>query len=187
LWDAEAGDFETDADGHAYLRVLAFDTGERAFTGEEWKYRLEDPSHAIGDFNMIDGTRALVIERDGNEGDPRLACEGAPQPDCFNAPARFKRVYLVDFAQADAEGFVRKLGYIDLLNIQDPNGVARHGTIDGVFTFPFVTIEDVDRVDADHIVVANDNNLPFSTGRTIGEADANEFILLNVGDFLEAR
>jgi hypothetical protein len=187
LWDAEAGGFETDAGGDAYLRVLAFDTEERAFTGEQWKYRLEAPRHAIGDFNMIDESRALVIERDGGEGDPRLACAGEPHPDCFNEPARFKRVYLVDFAQTDDEGFVEKVGYVDLLNIQDPKGVALHGTIDDVFTFPFVTIEDVDMVDENHIVVANDNNLPFSTGRTIGEPDANEFILLAVGDFLAAR
>jgi len=187
LWDAEAGDFEADADGHAYLRILAFDTAAQAFTGEAYKYRLEDPDHAIGDINMIDESRALVIQRDGGEGDPRLACAGAPQPDCFNQPAQFKRVYLVDFARADEEGFVRKVGYIDLLNIQDPNGVALHGTIDGVFTFPFVTIEDVDVVDDTHIVVANDNNLPFSSGRTIGAADDNEFILLEVGDFLAAR
>jgi hypothetical protein len=40
-------------------------------------------------------------------------------------------------------------------------------------------------VDAEHIIVGNDNNLPFSTGRTIGEADANEWILLHVGDMLK--
>ncbi|MFP4126185.1 MAG: esterase-like activity of phytase family protein [Alphaproteobacteria bacterium] len=187
LWDEETGAFETDGDGNAYLRILAFDTAEQAFTGEAYKYRLEDPDHAIGDVNMIDASRALVIERDGGEGDPRLACADAPRPDCFNQPAAFKRVYLVDFARADADDFVEKVGYVDLLNIQDPNGVALHGTIDGVFTFPFVTIENVDVVDGTHIVVANDNNLPFSSGRTIGAADANEFILLAVGDFLAAR
>ena len=48
-----------------------------------------------------------------------------------------------------------------------------------------MTIEDVDAVDAEHIVVANDNNLPFSTGRAIGKADDNEFILLHVGDMLK--
>jgi hypothetical protein len=30
---------------------------------------------------------------------------------------------------------------------------------------PFLTIENVDRVDDTHIVVGNDNNLPFSAGR----------------------
>ena len=57
----------------------------------------------------------------------------------------------------------------------------------GVFTFPFFTIEDVMRVDDTHIMVANDNNLPFSGGREIGKAADNEFILLDVADFLAAK
>ena len=186
LWDAEAGSWEA-VDGRAYLRILEFDVSGEAFTGQQWRYPLEADSHFIGDFNMIDETRALVIERDGGEGDPRLACDGPPRSDCFNAPAEFKRVYLIDLAQVDDDGFVRKVGYVDLMNIADPDGVAITGTIDGRFTFPFVTIEDVDRVDETHLIVANDNNLPFSTGRTIGEADNNEFILLEVGDFLAAQ
>ena len=36
-------------------------------------------------------------------------------------------------------------------------------------------------VDERHIIVGNDNNLPFSTGRAIGRADDNELILLDVG------
>ncbi len=187
LWDADAGAFETDAEGREYLRIVEFDLASRSFTDRQWKYRLGRNGNNIGDFNMIDTTRALIVERDNGEGDPRLACEGAPRPDCFNVPAEFKRVYLVDLATTDAEGFVTKVGYIDLMDIRDTKGVALRGTIDERFTFPFVTIEDVDVVDARHIVVANDNNLPFSTGRTIGAADDNEFILLDVGGFLDAR
>ena len=88
---------------------------------------------------------------------------------------------------ADANGFVRKIGYIDLLNIQDPKGVAKVGGQNGKFTFPFVTIEDVDVVDAEHIIVANDNNLPYSSGRQLGKNDDNEFILLHVPELLSAR
>jgi hypothetical protein len=43
------------------------------------------------------------------------------------------------------------------------------------------------RVDDTHILIANDNNLPFSGGRQIGEAANNEFILLEVADFLNAK
>ena len=186
LWDAEAGAFETDENGQAFLRILEYDVAARAFTGASWRYRLADPSHNIGDFNMIDETRGLVIERDNREGPPHLACEGAPASDCFNDPATFKRVYLIDFAGVADGGFVEKVGYVDLMDIADPDGIALHGTHEGVFTFPFVTVEDVDRVDDDHIIVANDNNLPFSTGRTIGEADMNEFILLHVPELLAA-
>ena len=183
LWDSEAGDWERQ-NGSQFLRIIELDVETGSFTGNQWRYTLEADGHNIGDFNMISDTLALVIERDGNEGDPHLGCNGAAAPDCFNAPAQFKRVYLVDFGQTDAQGTVAKIGYVDLLDIADPDGVAISGTIDGVFTFPFVTIEDVDLVDDRHIIVANDNNLPFSTGREIGTADNNEFILLEVADML---
>ena len=53
--------------------------------------------------------------------------------------------------------------------------------------FPFFTIENVEVVDATHIVVGNDNNRPFSTSREPNKADDNELILLEVGDFLKAN
>ena len=149
---------------------------------------LEAPANAIGDFNLIDATSGLIIERDDSEGDPALACaEGAPKPDCFNVPAKFKRIYKIDFAQADADGFVKKVGYIDLMDIDDPNKIARQGGKDGKLTFPFFTIENVDIIDADHIIVGNDNNLPFSSGRALGKSDDNELILLKVTDLLKAK
>jgi hypothetical protein len=52
---------------------------------------------------------------------------------------------------------------------------------------PFVTIENVDRVDATHIIIGNDNNLPFSAGRAVDKADNNEFSILEVGEFLNAK
>jgi hypothetical protein len=42
---------------------------------------------------------------------------------------------------------VRKIGYIDLLKIADPDKLARKPLIDGVLKFPFFTIENVDVVD----------------------------------------
>ena len=180
-----------------FLRVLEFDTARAAWTGRVLRYRLEQGATAIGDFNMIDDRRALVIERDNGEGDPGLACaEGArstAERPCFPNPARFKRVYLIDLGATDADGFVRKIGHIDLMAIRDPNTLARQrgdrpqGAPNDRFAFPFFTIEDVAMVDADHIIVANDNNLPFSAGRHLTRADDNEFILLRVSDFLRAR
>lgn len=41
------------------------------------------------------------------------------------------------------------------------------------FAFPFVTIEDVLVLDRRTLLVANDNNLPFSTGRTPGRTPAD--------------
>ena len=63
-------------------------------------------------------------------------------------------------------------------------GTARE---DGTLGFPFFTIEDVARVDDTHILVGNDNNLPFSGGREIGRAADNEFMLLSVPELLSAR
>jgi hypothetical protein len=117
---------------------------------------------------MIDVDTGLIIERDTLEGLPEDVCSGALRPDCYPTPAKFKRVYKISLKDADADGFVKKIGYVDLLNIKDPNGAAKRGTKDGVFKFPFVTIENVDVVDGEHIVVANDNNLltPPAANRT---------------------
>ena len=173
-----------------FLRVMTFDTGAADWTGDSFRFRLSEGATAIGDFNFIDETRALVIERDNGEGDAARACaEGATsQSACYPQPARVKNVVLVDTASTDAEGFIRRIGHVNLLDIADPDGRALKGAAtDGTFTFPFFTIEDVARVDDTHILVANDNNLPFSGGREIGKAADNEFILLSVPEMLSAR
>jgi hypothetical protein len=176
-----------------FLHVLEFDPAAARWTGASVKYALEKEATAIGDLNMIDASRALVIERDDGQGDPARACApGANPPGCFENPARFKRVYVVDFAQLDANGFAKKLAYIDLMDIKDPENRARQ-TGDrgegrqGHFTFPFFTIETVAMVDATTIMVGNDNNLPFSAGRFLHRPDDNEFILLHVPELLSAR
>lgn len=175
-------------DGKQYLRVLEFDVATEQWTGRHWKYVLEANHHAIGDFNMISPTEGLIIERDNGEGTAARACpEATRRPDCFHDLARFKRVYKVELGEAHVGGPVRKIAYIDLLNIADPNQLARKPLDNGVLAFPFFTIENVDRVDARHIVVGNDNNLPFSSSREPNVADDNELVLLEVGDFLSAR
>ena len=183
----ESGELEA-KDGKRFLRILEFDTAKGEYTGKSYKYALDAPTNSIGDFNMIDATSGLIIERDDTEGDAAQACAaGAPKADCFNVPAKFKRIYKVDLGQADADGFVKKVGYIDLMDIQDPKKLARQGGKDGKLTFPFFTIENVDLVDAEHIIVGNDNNLPFSSGRALGKSDDNELILLKVIDLLKAK
>ncbi|AWK86054.1 esterase-like activity of phytase family protein [Azospirillum thermophilum] len=186
LWNPEANAPETH-EGREFLRIAEFDVASNSFTGKSWKYKLEVNGHAIGDFNMIDATTGLIIERDNLEGEPSKACQGEPKPDCFNVTAKFKRVYKIDFSQADADGFVKKVGYIDLMDMRDPKKLARLGDRNGTLTFPFFTIENVDVVDAEHIIVGNDNNLPFSSGRAIGQNDHNEFVLLRVPELLAAK
>ena len=194
VWNAEAKDFEK-VDGKEVLRVLEFDTRTRQWTGRFWHYPLEARGNAIGDFNLVDfasspdGSSAvgLVIERDDGEGTPDRACpEGTKRGDCFHSVAKFKRVYKIALDASNAGGLVRKIGYIDLLNIADPQRLARKPLNDGVLKFPFFTIENVDVVDRRHIVVGNDNNLPFSSSREPERADDNEMVLLEVGDFLAA-
>jgi hypothetical protein len=177
-----------------FLRIAELDTASGAWTGRVLRYRTEEGTTSIGDFNMIDDRRALIIERDDGEGDPSLACSaGANPPGCFAAPARLKRVYVVDLGAVDEQGFVRKLGYIDLMAIRDLEGLARtHGDRAQAeprdrFAFPFFTIENVAVVDGEHIIVGNDNNLPFSAGRHLTRADDNELILLRVPELLRAR
>jgi len=186
LWNADDKKWEQ-KDGREYLRILEFSVAKGEWTGRSWKYLLEQNGNNIGDFNMIDADTGLIIERDNGEGLPEHACNGPARPDCQNVPAKFKRVYKVSLKDADSEGFVRKIGHIDLLDIADPKHIARRGGKDGKFTFPFVTIEDVDVVDAEHIVVANDNNLPYSAARQPNLQDDNEFILLHVPELLKAR
>ena len=175
-----------------FLRAMAFDPATATWTGASFKFQLAEGATAIGDFNFVDDTRAMIIERDNGEGDPSLKCTGDPAPDCFPLPALLKRVVLVDTASVDADGFVRRIGHIDLMNIADPDAKARLTTVanpalTGKITMPFFTIEDVMRVDDTHILVGNDNNLPYSSGRALDAASDNEMLLLDVADFLGAK
>jgi hypothetical protein len=88
---------------------------------------------------------------------------------------------------ANANGAARKIGYIDLMQISDTQEKAKKPLNGKVLTFPFFTIENVDRVDERHIIVGNDNNLPFSSSRDPKKADDNEFVLLEVSEFLKAK
>ena len=188
LWDDAKRDFEKTADGKEYLRVLEFDVASEKWTGRFWQYVLEANGYAIGDFNMIDATTALVIERDNGEGTADKACPASQRATtCFHDLAKFKRVYKIEIADANVGRPVRKVGYIDLMSIVDANRMAKKPLTGGVLAFPFFTIENVELVDERHIVVGNDNNLPFSTSRDPNKADDNEFVLLEVEAFLKAR
>ncbi len=182
------GKFEQ-ADGATATRIIEFDVAKKAWSGRSWLYPFSGTGTNIGDFNMISEGTALVIERDGGSGLADKACvdPAKPDPTCFDKPSKHKRVYKIAFGDDNVGKAVRKIGYIDLLNIADPEGKAKQGTVNGIYTMPFVTIENVDVVDATHIVVGNDNNLPYSAGRAVDKADDDEFVLLEVSDFLAAK
>jgi len=183
IWDDQAKAYEM-VDGKQYLRILEFDVKTARWTGRHWKYVLEANHHAIGDFNMIDNTSGLIIERDNGEGVSGYACADGKKSNCFHDLPKFKRIYKVEITDRNVNEPVKKIAYVDLLNIKDPKNIARKPLDNGVLTFPFFTIENVDVIDSHHIVVGNDNNLPFSSSREPNKADDNELIILNVGNFL---
>jgi hypothetical protein len=176
-------------DGQAALRIIELDVASKSWTGRSWLYPFSPGGESIGDFNMLDSTTGLVIERDNGAGTGDKVCADpkAPKPDCFAVAAKHKRIYKIEMTEENVGKAVRKIGYIDLMHIADPDNKKRQGGGDGFYDMPFVTIENVDRVDATHIIVGNDNNLPFSSGRSLGKADDNEFVLLDVGEFLNAK
>jgi hypothetical protein len=160
------------------VRIVTFDIAGRRFTGEVHEIRLEMPGakanpaallltdgttraypnaaaptgtggESVAELTALDDHRFLLLERDANG-------------DGVDAP-RFKKVFVVDFNRdGDAAGYVQKSPLVDLMAVPDPKGLGGDGNF---FRFPFNTIESVHVVDDHTIVVANDNNFPFSNGR----------------------
>ncbi|HGI5214041.1 TPA: esterase-like activity of phytase family protein [Providencia alcalifaciens] len=186
LWQEAKQDYEN-VNGKKAARILEFDVRQQDWTGRSWLYVFEDNQNAIGDFNLIDDTHGLIIERDNGEGTADKGCpeNATNKENCFSNLAKFKRVYRIEFSDKNVGGAVDKQAYIDLMNIQDSNQLAKKPLNNGVFTFPFFTIENVDIVDGEHIIVGNDNNYPFSSSREPNQADDNEFILLKVPELLK--
>jgi len=167
--------------GKRFLSIFQFDTQDKSFTTRRWRYLLEDNTHNIGDFNFIDDRHAWVIERDNREGDPFQRCAGKPRANCFDKPAIFKRLYLVDLNPAAANHlYAKKIAYVDLMNIEDGLQKSPHTQSNGTYNMPFFTIENVDVITKDQVIVGNDNNLPFSSGRTPLKNDDNEMVWLKI-------
>ncbi|MCZ2202899.1 MAG: glycerophosphodiester phosphodiesterase family protein, partial [Cylindrospermopsis raciborskii PAMP2012] len=143
------------------VRIYKFDVATETYTGLVGLYQLASPSNAIGDFTPINDKEFLVIERDNNQG----------------TSAAFKKIFKVDFSQINAQGFVPKEEVANLLDIQDPNDLNSDGN--KTYNMPFQTIEDVVVWDNKTIVVANDNNYPFSIGRP-PLIDNNEIVVLEL-------
>jgi glycerophosphoryl diester phosphodiesterase len=151
------------SDTPGLLRIHDFDLATSRYTGLVGFYKLEDPSYAIGDMATVNDNEYLVLERDNGSG----------------ATARFKRVYKIDLSKKDAQGVVQKELVADLMNITDTRNLGS-STQNGVFTFPFVTIEDIVVLNANTVLVANDNNYPGTGGRGADVKDPNEFIWLRL-------
>ena len=186
LWDAQAKAPESHK-GKPFTRILSLDVASRQYGTQQWKYAFEEAGNLAADFQMLDATTGLVIERDDTTEGAGQVCPDTPRVDCFTRPARFKRIYKIDFKQTDADGFVKKVAYIALGKISNPARRAKLGPNTEDFSLPHLGPEGLTVVDTEHIVVVNDNNFPFSSGRTLGQPDANELTLLNIRALLDAR
>ncbi len=158
------------------LLIQEFDIATKKYTGNYWFYPLSNPNNAIGDMTAINDSEFLVIERDNNQG----------------AAAKDKKVYKVNLGRFNQDGTLQKELVVDLMSITDRNGYTNpeEGSVGlgSYFSFPFVTIEDIYPIDERTLLVVNDNNYPFSSGRRPGRApDDNEFILLGLPAALDLK
>lgn len=151
-----------DGDPENALRIYEFDVESASYNGLVGYYPTTD-GNPIGDFTPINDSEFLVIERDNNQGEE----------------AAFKKIFKINLDNIDENGFVEKIEVVDLLNIPDPNDLNGDGNT--TYDMPFVTIEDVVVVDENTILVANDNNYPFSQGRE-EDIDNNEAVLIKLDE-----
>jgi hypothetical protein len=155
-------------------RILnQFDLGARAYTPQKWNYRVDEefPNAVIGDLTALDGNRFVLIERDDGQGEQ----------------AQQKKIYLIDLRRVDAEGFLEKQLVVDLLRIRDPEGVslpARPGEfgVGDPFSFPLQSVESLEVLDDERLLVASDNNYPGNDGRWVARdrPDDTELIIVRV-------
>lgn len=144
------------------LRLNEFNINTEAYTGKSFLYGLDPRGTNTGDMTAINDHEFLVIERDGTSGDAN----------------GFKKVFKIDIDSVDANGFAAKSEVVDLMRLADPFDLNRDGST--AFNFPFVTIEDVLILDANTLLIINDNNYPGGGGRGAGIADANEFLRISL-------
>jgi hypothetical protein len=146
------------------LRINAFNIDTESYSADSFLYALDAQGTAIGDMTAINDHEFLVIERNGG-----TATSGTP----------FKKIFRIDLNAVDGNGFVAKSEVVDLMNIADPHDLNGDGST--TFTFPFVTIEDVLVLDANTLLVINDNNYPGTGGRG-AFSDNTEFLRIGLAN-----
>lgn len=128
-------------------------------------------NNAIGELTVVNNRVAVVVERDGGGDSPSVP--------------RFKKVFSISLPKAGAaDGEVlAKTMLVDLMAVPDRDDTGRDGAF---FRFPYVTIESVTPLDDHTLALVNDNNYPFSHGRSFSAGaalrpDDSEFITVHVG------
>jgi hypothetical protein len=153
--------------------VYEFDLRSGSYTGQTWSYRTDAafPNAVIGDLTALDRHRFVLIERDDFQGEE----------------AQQKKIYLIDLRRTDADGYLEKQLVLDLLEIADPAGIslpARPGEfgVGDPFSFPLQSVESLEVLGGERLLIANDNNYPGSDGRWIARdrPDDTELIVVRV-------
>ena len=146
-------------DAASIRRVYELDTERGEYTDATWTFRATADTTLIGDAQVIDGRRLLLIERDDLQG----------------AEAAVKLVTEIDLdAEPEADGTLPKRTVLDLLHIRDPFGIsAATGPEGGIgigdpFSFPIQSFETIAPLGHGKLLIANDNNFPGSNGRIPG-------------------
>ncbi len=154
--------------------ILEFDPARHNFTGQCWYYRAPAPHVSLSSLESDGHGGLLVLERDTEEG----------------RRAVHKQIVRIVPGRLDEQGYLLREPVCDLLALDDDRGLTRRerGSV-GLgrrFSFPFVTPECLLRLDDSTLVVANDNNYPFSAGRHAGRPDDNEIVRLRLAKPLAA-
>ena len=152
-------------------RIAEFDIRSRSFTATTWAYPFDPTGISLPDLQVYAPGRGVAIERDNSTG----TLDG------------LKAVYAVSLPAGG--GTVTKTPVADLLHLADPAGIARRDRFaqpgdligaPGEFAMPYVTIESVVVTDPRTLVIANDNNYPFSIGRHIGTQRTDDDDLVTI-------
>jgi hypothetical protein len=170
LYPALEGALRNDPDPRRRI-VNEFDLRSETYTGRTWQYRVDAgfPDAVIGDLTARDQHRLVLIERDDAQG----------------AEARQKKIYVVDLRRVGPDGYLEKRPVVDLLSIRDPEGISlppRPGEfgVGDPFSFPLQSVESLEVLRGERLLIANDNNYPFSDGRWSARdrADDTELIVV---------
>jgi hypothetical protein len=148
--------------------VSEFDVRRGRYTPRRRQYRVEQAGNLVADFTALDDDRFVVLERDNAEG----------------VAAAFKKVFVVDLDETDADGFLVKREVLDLLNIADPRLISLPGRPGDIglgdpFSMPYETIESVLPLGDNRLAIVNDTNFG-SRGRNPELPDYSDFIVVDV-------
>ena len=113
------------------------------------------------------------------------ASSSSERDDFQGTGALQKKIYLIDLRRVDQDGYLEKRLVLDLLDIADPAEIslpARPGEfgVGNPFSFPLQSVESLEVLVGERLLIANDNNFPFSDGRWIARdrPDDTELIVV---------